>query len=93
MDKLNAQIAAINKEIFNLKVQSGAIIKVLQKIMADVFIKNYKKCSFSAQKKKNLGLHIKKTHQNEVQCSDCNNKLYFKSCVKKHEREVHYKGR
>ena len=60
MDKLNAQIAAINKEIFNLKVQSGAIIKVLQKIMADVFIKNYKKCSFSAQKKKILGFILKK---------------------------------
>ena len=61
MDKLNAQIAAINKEIFNLKVQSGAIIKVLQKIMADVFIKNYKKCSFSAQKKKKiLGFILKK---------------------------------
>ena len=50
-DELNAQIAAINIEISNLKVQPVAIIRVLQKEMADVFVKNCKKCGFSAPKK------------------------------------------
>ena len=57
-----------------------------------MFVKNCKKCSFSAPKIKKILDFILKMTINEVQCYDCNNKLYFKSHVKKHEREVHYKG-
>ena len=75
----------------NDEVQAVAVIKVLQKIMADVFVNNCKTCSLSASKIKVLGLHIENDHQYEVQCSDCITNLYFKSRVKKHKREVHYK--
>ena len=55
--------------------------------MAEMFVKNCKKCSFSAPKiKKNLGLHIENDHQYEVQCSDCNNKLHLKNRVKKAQK-------
>ena len=40
-------------------------------------------------KKKNIWLHIENDNQYEVQCTDCNNQLYFESRVK---REVQYKG-
>ena len=52
LNKIDVQIAAINKEISKLKVQPVVIIKVLQNIMAEMFVKNCKKCSFSATKKK-----------------------------------------
>ena len=82
------------------RVQPEAINEVLQEIMVHVFVKNCKKCSFSALKTKVLGLHIESDHQYFFKIIFTNKSSsvhsvminsILKKCLKKHKREVHYK--
>ena len=67
MEISNLKVEIVTKDLFILvakdRVQPEAINEVLQEIIVHVFVKNCKKCSFSALKMKVLGLHIESDHQ------------------------------
>ena len=104
-NELEAQISTINKEITNLSVEiitkdqfffnfkdQVQPVAINEEIFVDVFVKNFKKCSFTPPKMKVLWLHIEKDHQYEFQCFYCNHRYKLKHCPEMHKREVHYKG-